>query len=45
VDLAGEPYNFGSLDAFNAFQVERQAAVSWQNLQAEALRMADTLMN
>ena len=45
VDHAGEPYNFGSLDAFNAFQAERQAAVSWQVLQADALRMADTLMN
>lgn len=45
VDLTGEPFNFGSLDAFNAFQVEHQAAVSWLVLQANALRMADTLMN
>lgn len=45
VDLAGEPFNFGSLDAFNAFQAERQNAVSWQTLQADALLMADTLLN
>lgn len=44
VDLAGEPYHFGSLDAFNAFQAERQASVPWQALQAESLRMADTLL-
>ena len=44
VDQAGEPYNFGSLDAFNAFQAERQLSMPWQEIQAKALGIATNLL-
>jgi len=45
VDRAGEPYNFGSLDAFNAFQAERQILMPWQEIQANAIGIAKTLLS
>jgi hypothetical protein len=44
VDLAGEPYNFGSLDAFNAFEAERQASMSWSEIQIKAIQVASNLL-
>jgi hypothetical protein len=43
VDQAGEPYNFGSLDAFNAFQAEHQANIPWSEIQMNAITIATTL--
>lgn len=45
LDHVGEPYNFGSLDAFNAFQAERQTMVPWQEIQANAIDIAKTLFS
>ena len=45
VDRLGEPYNFGSLDAFNAFQAERQFSMPWQEIQSNALSMAAKLQS
>lgn len=45
VDKAGEPYNFSSLDGFNAFQAERQRKLSWIEIQSDAINLADTLLN
>ena len=44
VDASGEPYNFGSLDAFNAFQAERQASMSWSEIQMNAVSVASNLL-
>jgi hypothetical protein len=44
VDLAGEPYNFGSLDAFNVFEAERQASMSWSEIQIKAIQVASNLL-
>ena len=44
VDASGEPYNFGSLDAFNAFQAERQASMSWSEIQMNAISVASNLL-
>lgn len=44
VDQAGEPYNFGSLDAFNTFQAEHQLAMPWTEIQANALGIAGNLL-
>jgi hypothetical protein len=44
VDKSGEPYNFGSLDAFNAFQAEQQRNVPWAEIQSAAYGIADTLL-
>ena len=45
VDQAGAPYNFGTIDAFNAFQAERQLSIPWSEIQADAIGMATTLAN
>ncbi len=45
VDKAGEPYNFGTLDAFNAFQAGKQQNTSWTEIQSAAINLADTLLN
>jgi len=45
IDSIGEPYNFSSIEAFNVFQAERQAALPWTQLQAEAIRLARTLQS
>lgn len=45
VDKAGEPFNFGSLDGFNAFQAEQQRNLPWAEIQSDALNMADMLLN
>jgi hypothetical protein len=45
VDKAGEPFNFGTLDAFNAFQAERQQNLPWAEIQSDAINMAYTLLN
>jgi hypothetical protein len=45
VDKAGEPFNFSSLDGFNAFQAERQRKLPWIEIQSDAINMADTLLN
>jgi hypothetical protein len=45
VDNAGEPFNFGTLDAFNAFQAEKQCNIFWTELKVAAIRMADTLVS
>lgn len=45
VDQAGEPYNFGTIDAFNAFQAERQLSMPWAEIQANALSIAATLLS
>jgi hypothetical protein len=45
VDKAGEPYNFSSLDGFNAFQAERQRKLPWIEIQSDAINLADTLLN
>jgi len=44
VDASGEPYNFGSLDAFNAFQAERQASMPWSEIQMNAVSVASNLL-
>jgi len=44
VDASGEPYNFGSLEAFNAFQAERQASMSWSEIQMNAVSVASNLL-
>ena len=43
VDATGEPYNFGSLDAFNALQAERQASISWSEIQKNTIHVASKL--
>jgi hypothetical protein len=45
VNHAGEPYNFGSIDAFNAFQAEHQTLIAWQEIQADAIGIAKTLFS
>jgi len=45
VDKAGEPFNFGSLEGFNAFQAERQLGISWIEIQSDAIRLSATLLN
>ncbi len=42
-DNNGEPYNFGSIEAFNSLHAERQATEPWAKLQADAVRLAKTL--
>ena len=42
-DSSGEPYNFGSIEAFNNFQAERQAELPWSQIQVEAIRLSKTL--
>jgi len=42
-DSIGEPYNFSSIEAFNVFQAERQAELTWTHIQVEAIRLAQTL--
>jgi len=44
-DHTGEPYNFGSIEAFNKFQAERQAELSWTQIQGEALRLSHILQS
>ena len=45
VDKAGDPYNFGTIDGFNAFQAERQLSVPWPEIQGGAIGIATTLTN
>ena len=42
-DNSGVPHNFSSIEAFNTFQVERQAALPWAQIQVDASRLAKTL--
>lgn len=44
-DHTGEPYNFGSIEAFNKFQAERQAELPWTQIQGEALRLSHILQS
>lgn len=45
VSTAGEPYNFSSIDAFNAFQAERQTLIPWQEIQTNAIDIAKSLFS
>ena len=44
-DSMGEPFNFSSIEAFNNFQMERQATVPWAQIQVDAIRLAKTLQS
>ncbi len=44
-DSSGEPYNFSSIQAFNVFQAERQAEMTWTQIQDESIRLARTLQS
>jgi hypothetical protein len=44
VDKTGEPYYFGTLDAFNAFQAEKQRNIHWTEIQSSAISLSDTLL-
>jgi hypothetical protein len=43
VDIDGEPREFGTTDAFNAFYAERQASLPWVHIRARALEAAHAL--
>jgi hypothetical protein len=45
VDSTGEPFNFGSIDAFNAFQAEYETALPWEEIQTRAVEVSTALVN
>jgi hypothetical protein len=45
VDKSGERYNFSPLEAFNAFQAERQVVIPWELIQQDAIALATILLH
>lgn len=43
VELDGQARDFAGVDAFNEYQAKKQAAWSWEHIQAQAIQMAVTL--
>ena len=43
VDAIGEPYNFGSLDAFNTFPGRTPLSMPWHQIQSNAISIASNL--